>query len=217
MKINRGISIVEAILFASGEPIETEKLCSAAGIEEDTLVKLIQLLSDRYEAEESALTVLKLGNSYQLAVKADYIEYVRAALETKKNTPLSPAAMEVLTIIAYNQPVTKGFVEHIRGIDSSSVVNSLVEKNLLEEAGRLDVPGKPIAYRTTAAFLRCFQLTSLDDLPPLPNPEGQVSFDEILISGEDVENPAEKDVPEEVVPEDVPEEVVPEDVPEESE
>lgn len=201
MKINRGISIVEAILFASGEPIETEKLCSAAGIEEDTLVKLIQLLSDRYEAEESALTVLKLGNSYQLAVKADYIEYVRAALETKKNTPLSPAAMEVLTIIAYNQPVTKGFVEHIRGIDSSSVVNSLVEKNLLEEAGRLDVPGKPIAYRTTAAFLRCFQLTSLDDLPPLPNPEGQVSFDEILISGEDAENPAEKDVPEEDVPE----------------
>lgn len=205
MKINRGISIVEAILFASGEPIETEKLCSAAGIEEDTLVKLIQLLSDRYEAEESALTVLKLGNSYQLAVKADYIEYVRAALETKKNTPLSPAAMEVLTIIAYNQPVTKGFVEHIRGIDSSSVVNSLVEKNLLEEAGRLDVPGKPIAYRTTAAFLRCFQLTSIDDLPPLPNPEGQVSFDEILISGEDGESPAE-DVPEEVVPEDVPEE-----------
>lgn len=189
MKINRGISIVEAILFAGGDPIETEKLCAAAGIEEDTLVKLIQLLSDRYEAEESALTVLKLGNSYQLAVKADYIEYVRAALETKKNTPLSPAAMEVLTIIAYNQPVTKGFVEHIRGIDSSSVVNSLVEKNLLEEAGRLDVPGKPIAYRTTAAFLRCFQLTSLDDLPPLPNPEGQVSFDEILISAEETEEP----------------------------
>lgn len=199
MKINRGISILEAILFASGEPIETEKLCAAAGIEEDTLVKLIQLLSDRYEAEESALTVLKLGNSYQLAVKADYIEYVRAALETKKNTPLSPAAMEVLTIIAYNQPVTKGFVEHIRGIDSSSVVNSLVEKNLLEEAGRLDVPGKPIAYRTTAAFLRCFQLTSIDDLPPLPNPEGQVSFDEILISEEDTpaENVPEEDVPEE--------------------
>lgn len=152
MKINEGIAVIEAILFAHGEPIEAEKLCSAAGIEEDTLIKLIQLLGDRYEAEESALTVMKLGNSYQLAVKADFIDYVRAALETKKNTPLSPAAMEVLTIIAYNQPVTKGFVEHIRGIDSSSVVNSLVEKNLLEEAGRLDVPGKPIAYRTTPVF-----------------------------------------------------------------
>ncbi|MBD5140650.1 MAG: SMC-Scp complex subunit ScpB [Ruminococcus sp.] len=197
MKINEGIAVIEAILFAHGEPIEAEKLCAAAGIEEDTLIKLIQLLGDRYEAEESALTVMKLGNSYQLAVKADFIDYVRAALETKKNTPLSPAAMEVLTIIAYNQPVTKGFVEHIRGIDSSSVVNSLVEKNLLEEAGRLDVPGKPIAYRTTPAFLRCFQLTSIDDLPPLPNSEGQVSFDEILISKEDEENAAEEDVSEE--------------------
>lgn len=188
MKINEGISVVEAILFAHGEPIEAEKLCAAAGIEEDTLIKLIQLLSDRYESDESALTVLKLGNSYQLAVKADFIDYVRAALETKKNTPLSPAAMEVLTIVAYNQPVTKGFVEHIRGIDSSSVVNSLVEKNLLEEAGRLDVPGRPIAYKTTPAFLRCFQLTSIDDLPPLPNTEGQVSFDEILISKEELED-----------------------------
>ena len=197
MKINEGIAVIEAILFAHGEPIEAEKLCAAAGIEEDTLIKLIQLLGDRYEAEESALTVMKLGNSYQLAVKADFIDYVRAALETKKNTPLSPAAMEVLTIIAYNQPVTKGFVEHIRGIDSSSVVNSLVEKNLLEEAGRLDVPGKPIAYRTTPAFLRCFQLTSIDDLPPLPNSEGQVSFDEILISKEDEESAAEEDVSEE--------------------
>ncbi|MDE5577553.1 MAG: SMC-Scp complex subunit ScpB, partial [Oscillospiraceae bacterium] len=99
-------------------------------------------------------------------------------------------AMEVLTIIAYNQPVTKGFVEHVRGIDSSSVVNSLVEKNLLEEAGRLDVPGKPIAYKTTPAFLRCFQLSSLDDLPALPDSDGQVSFDEILIAKDETE-PAE--------------------------
>ncbi len=184
MKINEGVSVIEAILFAHGEPIEAEKLSVAAGIESETLAKLIQLLLDRYESTGSALTVLKLGSCYQLAAKADYIEYIRAAMESKKNTPLSPAAMEVLTIIAYNQPVTKGFVEHIRGVDSSSVVNSLVEKNLLEEAGRLDVPGKPIAYKTTPAFLRCFQLTSLDDMPALPNSEGQVSFDEILISKE---------------------------------
>lgn len=185
MKINEGISAVEAILFAHGEPIEAEKLCAAAGVEADMLEKLVQLLIDRYESMGSALTVLKLGNSYQLAVKAEFFDYVRAALESKKNTPLSPAAMEVLTIIAYNQPVTKGFVEHVRGIDSSSVVNSLVEKNLLEEAGRLDVPGKPIAYKTTSAFLRCFQLSSLDDLPALPDSDGQVSFDEILISNDE--------------------------------
>lgn len=185
MKINEGISAVEAILFAHGEPIEAEKLCAAAGVEADMPEKLVQLLVDRYESTGSALTVLKLGNSYQLAVKAEFFDYVRAALESKKNTPLSPAAMEVLTIIAYNQPVTKGFVEHVRGIDSSSVVNSLVEKNLLEEAGRLDVPGKPIAYKTTSAFLRCFQLSSLDDLPALPDSDGQVSFDEILISNDE--------------------------------
>ena len=184
MKINEGISAVEAILFAHGEPIEAEKLCAAAGVEADMPEKLVQLLVDRYESTGSSLTVLKLGNSYQLAVKAEFFDYVRAALESKKNTPLSPAAMEVLTIIAYNQPVTKGFVEHVRGIDSSSVVNSLVDKNLLEEAGRLDVPGKPIAYKTTSAFLRCFQLSSLDDLPALPDSDGQVSFDEILISND---------------------------------
>jgi len=191
VKINEGISAVEAILFAHGDPIDGEKICSAAGIEADMLEKLIQLLKDRYEETKSALTVLKLGNSYQLAVKADFSDYVRAALETKKNTPLSPAAMEVLTIIAYNQPVTKGFVEHVRGIDSSSVVNSLLEKNLLEEAGRLDVPGKPIAYKTTPAFLRCFQLSSLDDLPALPDSDGQVSFDEILIKNGGKEEAAE--------------------------
>ncbi|MBP1550255.1 MAG: SMC-Scp complex subunit ScpB [Oscillospiraceae bacterium] len=187
MKINEGVSVIEAILFAHGDPIEAEKLSAVAGIEHETLVRLIQLLMDRYESTESALTVLKLGSCYQLATKSDYIEYIRAAMESKKNTPLSPAAMEVLTIVAYNQPVTKGFVEHIRGVDSSSVVNSLVEKNLLEEAGRLDVPGKPIAYKTTSAFLRCFQLSSLDDMPALPNSEGQVSFDEILIAKENDE------------------------------
>ncbi len=89
-------------------------------------------------------------------------------MENKKSAPLSNAAMEVLTIVAYNQPVTKSFIEHVRGVDSSSVVNTLVDRELLEEAGRLDIPGKPIAYKTTSNFLRCFELTSLGDLPPLP-------------------------------------------------
>ena len=181
MKINEEISIVEAILFASGEPIEANRIAAAAGIEPDMVFKIVQLLNDRLEKDGSSMQVIKLSDSYQLCVKAEYIDYIRAAMETKKAAPLSPAAMEVLTIIAYNQPVTKGFVEHIRGIDSSSVVNSLVEKNLLEEAGRLDVPGRPIAYRTTSTFLRCFQLGSIDDLPAIPNSDGQVSFDEILI------------------------------------
>ena len=97
-----------------------------------------------------------------------YATVIQRAVETKKAAPLSAAAMEVLTIVAYNQPVSKSFVEHVRGVDSSSVVNTLVEKELLTEAGRLDVPGKPVAYATTPHFLRCFGLQSLDELPPLP-------------------------------------------------
>ncbi len=182
MKIKKQIAVVEAILFASGEPIDADRLAIASKIEDiNMLSEIINLLRDRYEENESALTILKLGSSYQLAVGDEYIDYIRAAMETKKSVPLSAAAMEVLAIIAYNQPVTKGFVERVRGIDSSSVVNSLIEKNLLEEAGRLDVPGKPISYKTTSAFLRCFQLSSLADLPALPAKDGQVSFDEILI------------------------------------
>ncbi|MBE6838246.1 MAG: SMC-Scp complex subunit ScpB [Ruminococcus sp.] len=179
MQINQKMAIIEAILFANGESLSLEKLSEASGIESETVVKLINALNDRYEQNESALNIIRLGDAYQLATKQEFGDYITAALENKRKIPLSPAAMETLTIIAYNQPVTKGFVEHVRGVDSSSVVNSLVEKNLLEEAGRLDVPGKPVAYRTTDVFLRCFQLSSLDDLPPLPNMSDQVSFDEI--------------------------------------
>ena len=197
MRLNEELSIVEAILFASGDPIEKSRLAQASGIEEETIEKIINMLNDRYEENESALMIIKLSDSYQLCVREKFIDYIRAAMETRKAAPLSPAAMEVLTIIAYNQPVTKGFVEHIRGTDSSSVVNSLVEKNLLEEAGRLDVPGRPIAYKTTAAFLRSFQLSSLDDLPAVPNGDSQVSFDELLIKENGAETAEKAEEPKE--------------------
>lgn len=197
MRLNEELSIVEAILFASGDPIEKSRLAQASGIEEETIEKIINMLNDRYEENESALMIIKLSDSYQLCAREKFIDYIRAAMETRKAAPLSPAAMEVLTIIAYNQPVTKGFVEHIRGTDSSSVVNSLVEKNLLEEAGRLDVPGRPIAYKTTAAFLRSFQLSSLDDLPAVPNGDSQVSFDELLIKENGAETAEKAEEPKE--------------------
>ena len=197
MRLNEELSIVEAILFASGDPIEKSRLAQASGIEEETIEKIINMLNDRYEENESALMIIKLSGSYQLCAREKFIDYIRAAMETRKAAPLSPAAMEVLTIIAYNQPVTKGFVEHIRGTDSSSVVNSLVEKNLLEEAGRLDVPGRPIAYKTTAAFLRSFQLSSLDDLPAVPNGDSQVSFDELLIKENEADISEEAEEPKE--------------------
>lgn len=194
MKIDEKISVLEAILFSSGEPMESSKLAEAIEVDKSTLDKLVSLLNDKYSNCSSALKVYLLNDSYQLGTREEYSSHIKKAMETKNNSKLSQAAFEVLTIIAYNQPVTKGFVEHVRGVDSSSVVNSLVEKGLLEEAGRIDVPGRPIAFKTTSNFLRSFKLKSLDDLPPLPNQERQVSFDDVLdeetkdISGSDIEN-----------------------------
>lgn len=194
MKIDEKTSVLEAILFSSGEPMESSRLAEAIEVDKSTLDKLVSLLNDKYSNCSSALKVYLLNDSYQLGTREEYSSHIKKAMETKNNSKLSQAAFEVLTIIAYNQPVTKGFVEHVRGVDSSSVVNSLVEKGLLEEAGRIDVPGRPIAFKTTSNFLRSFKLKSLDDLPLLPNQERQVSFDDVLdeetkdISGSDIEN-----------------------------
>ncbi|MCR4862856.1 MAG: SMC-Scp complex subunit ScpB [Ruminococcus sp.] len=169
MEIKEKLGAIEAILFASGEPMEIYRLSEASGVDMGTLPSMIKLLNDRYDDCGSGITIKKLDSSYQMCTREDFAEQIRAALETKRSTPLSNAAMEALTIIAYNQPVSKGFVENVRGIDSSSVINNLVEKGLVEEAGRLDVPGKPIVYRTTPVFLRSFGLSSLGELPPLPD------------------------------------------------
>lgn len=167
MQLNEKIGAVEAILFASGEPVEEKRISEAAVLDKGSIAGIVKTLNNRYDDNGSALKIVRLGTSYQMCTREEYAEYIRSAIEYKKQIPLSNAAMEALTVIAYNQPVTKGFVENVRGIDSSSVINSLVEKELLEESGRLDVPGRPVAYKTTENFLRCFGLSSLDDLPPL--------------------------------------------------
>ena len=169
MEIKERLGAIEAILFASGEPVELYRLSEASGVDIGTLPSMIKLLNDRYDDNQSGITIKKLDSSYQMCTREKFAPQIRLALETKRNTPLSAAAMEALTIIAYNQPVSKGFVENVRGIDSSSVINNLVEKGLVEEAGRLDVPGKPIVYRTTPIFLRSFGLSSVAELPPLPD------------------------------------------------
>lgn len=178
MKFSEGMAAVEAILFACGEPIELDKLASAAEIEKETVEKIIDRLNDRYSEQESALYITRLGDSYQMMTRPEFAPKIKSAIETKRQTPLSQAALEVLAIIAYNQPVTKGFVEQVRGVDSSSVVNNLAERGLLEEYGRLDLPGRPIAYKTTENFLRCFGMTDIGGLPPIPDSSGQIDFDE---------------------------------------
>lgn len=171
---------IEAVLFASGEPLSAEKLCGALAVTKKDLLASAAVLDEKYSSDESGIELLRLEDSLQLAVKKDFSTEVKAALEIKKGAALSPAAMEVLTVAAYNQPVTKAFIEHVRGVDSSGVVNSLVEKDLLCEAGRLDLPGRPVAYRTTDNFLRAFGLSSLADLPPLPDRQEQLTFDDTI-------------------------------------
>lgn len=179
MKFSEGMAALEAVLFASGEPIELDRLAQAAELERDIAEKMIDRLNDRYSESGSALTVARLGTSCQLMTRTEFSRYIKTALETRRQAPLSQAALEVLAIVAYNQPVTRGFVEQVRGVDSSGVVKSLVERGLLEEYGRLDdVPGRPIAYRTTENFLRCFGLGSIDALPAIPSSTDQIDIEE---------------------------------------
>lgn len=168
MGIREHRSAIEAILFASGEPVSVSRIAEVIEVDLPTARKLLQQLSDDYENRESGLRVLKLEDAYQMTTAKEYASHIRAALDLRRNQPLSQAALEVLAIIAYNQPVTRAFMEQIRGVDCSGVVSTLCEKELIEEAGRMDLPGRPIAFRTTANFLRCFGLSSLDYLPALP-------------------------------------------------
>jgi len=167
MSFIENVSAVEAILFAYGEPVPVDMLSEASGIDVPSLEKIITLLNDRYDEMNSALQVLKLGGTYQMATRLEYAPAVKRVFETGRNAVLSTAAMESLAVVAYNQPVTKSFVDTVRGVDSSAVMQKLADKGLIEEAERLDVPGRPIAYRTTQNFLRCFNISSLEELPPL--------------------------------------------------
>ncbi len=161
---------IEAVLFVSGEPVSVSRLAEVTGLTEQEVVTFADKLSERFDG---GIMILKLEDAYQMTTRPNTAEYVKAFLEIRRDTPLSSAAMEVLAIIAYNQPVTKAFVEQVRGVDSNQTVNTLVEKGLIEEAGRLELPGRPISYVTSAGFLRSFGMSSLADLPPLPEQEGK--------------------------------------------
>lgn len=158
----------EAALFACGEMISFEKLAEAIGAPADKIPYVLSCLADRYQKARTAIQVLIFNDYAQLATKSEYAEIVRTALQLRKNQPLSRAALEVLAITAYHQPVTKAFIDRVRGVESPSVVQSLCEKGLIEEKGRLEAPGRPVLYGTTPVFLRTFGLSSLEELPQLP-------------------------------------------------
>ena len=158
---------VEAILFAYAEPIGADKLAQALQMPVSSVEPVLEELRTRYAREDSGLCLLHLNTHWQLATKADFAAPVRRVLDTRRSVPLGPAAMETLPVIAYTQPVSRAIIEQVRGVDSSSSVSGLLQKGLIEEAGRLDLPGHPVSFRTTDVFLRCFGLSSLADLPPV--------------------------------------------------
>ncbi len=165
------ISSLEAMLFAAGDPVEVSKLADALELDIETVEKMLGSLSAQYDERNSGLMLIRIDNKYQLCTREAYSDNVRKLMEIRKNAPLSNAAFEVLAIIAYNKSVTRSFIEQVRGVDCSGPVSSLVQKGLIEEKGRLDLPGRPLIYGTTDRFLRCFSLNSLDDLPELPKTE----------------------------------------------
>lgn len=162
-------AMLEAMLFASGEPADVARLAEAACLPETVVLDGLKALEKRLDDEKSGIRLLCLDGRYQLATRPAYASAVGALMQNRKSAPLTQAALEVLAILAYHQPVSRGYIEQVRGTDSSSTVASLVAKGLIEEAGRLDLPGRPIVFRTTDAFLRCFNLASLEDLPLINN------------------------------------------------
>ena len=194
-------SAIEAILFASGEPIHVDRICLALDMDRPTVEKLLQKLMDFYAYERRGIRLLHIEDSWQLCSAPDHADVIRKAFEIRKSARLSQPALEVLTIIAYYQPTTRAYVDQIRGVDSAYTVGLLLDRKLIEECGRLQVPGRPHLYRTTKNFLRAFHLTSLNDLPEMPDlgGEGQMRLND---DGEIVEfagtAPEEADTPESI-------------------
>ena len=178
---------IEAILFAAGEPVEVSRLAFALETDECDIVSAADTLADSLAFERRGIRILKLEKGYQMVSSGEMADFVTKALETRKPPKLSASQLETLTIIAYYQPATKAMVEQIRGVDSSYSVSALLNKKLIEEAGRLNVPGRPIQYKTTPDFLRTFGISSLEELPPIE----KVSFGEPLEEQAAAEAPAE--------------------------
>ena len=171
---------VEGILFASGEPVHIERICIALELDRPTAEQVLQRLSDYYSYERRGIRLVRMEDSYQLCSSPDYADTNRKAFEIRKTAKLSQPALEVLTIIAYYQPTTRAYVDQVRGVDSSYTMSLLLERGMIEECGRLQVPGRPHLYRTTKKFLRDFHLGSLEELPEMPGIEtdGQLRLTE---------------------------------------
>lgn len=158
---------IEGILFAAGEPVKASKLAVVLSSDIESVKEAVEELKKEYESEHRGFNIIEILEGYQICSRPEYYTYIQEILGEQRKQPLSNAAMEALAIIAYKQPITKGQIEHIRGVNSDGCVNRLYERGLIDEAGRLDAPGRPILYVTTENFLRCFGLKDPQELPPI--------------------------------------------------
>ena len=180
MELKELESAIEGILFAAGDPVSTERICVTLEQDKETVDAVCQRLADYYSYERRGVRLVRLENSWQMCSAPEHADFIRKAFENRKPARLSQPALEVLAIIAYFQPVTKAYIEQVRGVDSSYTVGLLLERELICEAGRLAVPGRPIQYRTTKTFLRSFGISSLSELPELPSSsleDGQMTME----------------------------------------
>ena len=168
MEIRDLEGMLEGILFASGEPVSAERIAAVTAADVPTVFAAAEHLNELYTARRSGIRLIRLENALQLCSAPEYADAIRAALEARKPPQLSQSALEVLAVVAYYQPVTKAYVEQVRGVDCSYTIGMLTDRGLIEQSGRLPVPGRPAQYSTTKTFLRTFGLSSTAELPPLP-------------------------------------------------
>jgi len=180
MELKELEAVIEGILFAAGDPVGVERICMALEQDRETVEAVCQRIADRYSYERRGIRVVRMDTSWQMCSAPEHADTIRKVFETRKPAKLSQPALEVLATVAYFQPVTRAYIDQVRGVDSSYTMNLLQERDLVEECGRLAVPGRPIQYRTTKTFLRTFGLTSLSELPELPNAtteDGQITME----------------------------------------
>jgi len=168
MEFNKEQAIIEAMLFANGKEVHIKSLMSALEKSEDEIKNIINIMMEKYSSENNGIELIKVNDSYQLVTKKEYYEYVYPLLDHRVKPSLSSAALEVLSIIAYNPKITRAQIENIRGVSSDGSIYKLLDFNLIESVGKLELPGRPTGYQITDNFLKMFGITSLDELPELP-------------------------------------------------
>ncbi len=181
MDISTMESIIESLIFSYGDALSLDKICEILELDRKTARNLMKNFIDKYNSANKGIIIRELNDKYQMCSNPNYFDYVVKLHQIRQKQALSQAAYEVLSIIAYNQPITKGKIEQIRGVNSDSAVTRLLERNLVKEAGKLDVPGRPRLYETTDEFLKCFGFKSIRDLPMLDIQDlSELNLEEII-------------------------------------